>query len=90
MWKRQVWILAEPDRFLIVMITGPVGSKTQLDQISQAVLETLELSDPKAALAAKEESLNRGREFLAALSKKKLAGAISSFSKNSQKARWGD
>ena len=75
-WQRQVWILTEPGRFLIISITGPVGLKDQLNAICEAVLGTVELNDPQAALAARKENIARGEEFLAALTTKKLQAAI--------------
>jgi len=76
LWQRQVWILARPQQFLIIMISGPVDMKARLDDICQAVLETLKLTDPKTAAALREKMLARGRKLLAGLTDEKLAAAI--------------
>jgi hypothetical protein len=82
MWKRQVWILAEPDRFLILAIAGPVGIKNQMDRIHQGVLETVRLIDPESARKQREENLARGKEFLSGLTKDRIDKGIRS------KPRW--
>jgi len=58
MWQRQVWVLAEPKRFLIVMISGSETMKAELDDVCSRVLATLQLSDP-------EEARQRPREWKA-------------------------
>ncbi len=76
LWQRQVWILAQPGRFLIISITGPAGMKEQLEKICDAVLGTLRLIDPADALEARKKNIESGRKFLASLTDKKLAAAV--------------
>jgi len=76
MWQRQVWILARPSQFLIVMISGPETIKGRLDAICRRVLATLQLTDPTKAREIQRKNLARGRGFLSDLNDKKLADAI--------------
>ena len=66
-WQRQVWVQDQPGAFLIVLVSGPVDAKDKLDAIFRAVTPTLKLYDAAALLKAQEESLHRGKEFLAGL-----------------------
>ncbi len=72
-WQRQVWVQAEPGRFIIVQLSGPAGMKAQLNTIFGKVLATLEIIDPKVAAASRKANLARGRKLLAELTDKKLA-----------------
>lgn len=71
-WQRQVWVLTNPNRFLIFMISGPPDMKAQLLKIHQAVLDTVKIVDPQEAAAEQAENLKRGREFLTLLTDAKL------------------
>ena len=74
-WQRQVWVQDQPGAFLIVLVSGPVDAKDKLDAIFRAVTPTLKLYDAAALLKAQEESLHRGKEFLAGLTEEKLRQA---------------
>ncbi len=76
LWRKQVWILTEPQRFLIVMITGPVTIQPQLEAVCGEVLDTLQWFDPAEAQRRHREALKRGQDFLAALNEEKLRAAI--------------
>jgi len=76
MWQRQVWILARPSQFLIVMISGPETIKDRLETICRRVLGTLQLTDPTKARETQRKNLSRGRGFLSDLNDKRFAGAI--------------
>ncbi|HUS47429.1 MAG TPA: hypothetical protein VM098_04890 [Phycisphaerae bacterium] len=75
-YARQVWVRAEPGKFLIIKMTGSSLMRGQLDAICDKVLGTLELIDPKVAEARREESLARGRALLASLTDEKLAAIV--------------
>lgn len=66
-WQRQVWILIQPDQFLIVKIDGPQDMKAELLAISKKVLGTLKINDPGKIRAATFANLKRGEALLAAL-----------------------
>jgi len=76
-WQRQTWVLAQPGRFLIFSITGPETLKDEMNATFDAVMNTLQLNDPAAALEAREKSLARGQDLLAGLNDKKLRAIIS-------------
>ncbi len=77
LWERQVWILAEPGRFLIFVMAGPTNMSKSLDKICNQILATVQLTDPKAARAELTENLARGRDLLASLKNDKLSKAVS-------------
>ena len=76
LWQRQVWVLAQPGRFLILRMTGPMTMKNSLDAICEQVLGTLQLTDPDRAREIQRENLARGQELLATLNDKSFAAAI--------------
>ncbi len=76
LYNRQVWILAEQSRFLVVSITGPIKMQQRLDDILQASMDTLKITDPGKAIKARKEQLNSGQDLLASLKEKHLAEAI--------------
>ena len=76
MWQRQVWVLAEPKRFLIVMISGSETMKAELDDVCSRVLATLQLSDPEEARQRQRKSIQRGQDFLAALNDAQFSAAL--------------
>lgn len=77
LWERQVWILAEPGRFLVFAMAGPPDMSKQLDKICDEILTTVRLTDPKAAREEIEKNLTRGKELLASLNDNKLSKTIS-------------
>jgi len=76
LWKRQVWLPGGAKRFLVVQIAGPTGMKQTLAAVSEAVVRTLVLTDPKVAAARRKESLQRGTKLLASLTDERLAAAM--------------
>lgn len=77
LWERQVWVLAEPGRFLVFVMAGPTDMSKQLDKICDEILTTVILTDPKAAREKIEKNLTRGKELLASLNDNKLSKTIS-------------
>ncbi|MFW6062049.1 MAG: hypothetical protein ACOC93_04495 [Planctomycetota bacterium] len=55
MYRRQAWVLAESNRFLLLQIQGPEDSKSRLDEIFQTVLKTVKVTDPRSL-----EQIRRG------------------------------
>ncbi len=82
MWQRQVWILASAGRFLIIKITGPKNNADQLDKICDAVLATVEITDPNELKKHRKEMLEKGQELLAGITDKELEKAVDT------EARW--
>jgi len=76
LWERQVWVLVEPKRFLIFSMRGPETAKTRLGQLSDAILETLTLFDPKAEREMQEKNLARGQDLLGEIDDKALRAAV--------------
>lgn len=76
LWQRQAWVLARPGEFLIFAITGPRDSKEQLDKLFQAVVGTLELSDPQKATEERKQNIARGKDLLGALKDQQLGRAL--------------
>ncbi len=75
-WFRIVSGYTAPDEFLILSITGPAAERNRLLAIHQAVLDSVELLDPKALAAQREANLAAGREILAGLTAEKLTAVI--------------
>ncbi len=76
LWQRQVWIWVRPGQFLVAVISGPTKDKARLDATCQAVLNTLELTDPAKAIDIRKENLKRGELLLESLSDKKLSAVF--------------
>lgn len=76
MWQRQVWILVSSGKFLIIKITGPKNTADHLDKICDAVLGTLEITDPRELKKHRTEMLLRGQKVLGNIEDKKLAKII--------------
>ncbi len=76
LWERQVWILAEPGRFLIFVMAGPADASERLDKICSQILATVTLTDPKTAREELAQNLRRGQELLASLNDNKLSKAV--------------
>lgn len=78
MYCRQVWVHTQtkPDTFLVIACTGPMTQAQQVDQVSQASLETLRLFDPKAAREQRQQDLARGTARLARLTTPELSKVI--------------
>ena len=76
LWARQVWILAEPGRFIVLIMTGPIGMKQQLDETCSEVLKTFELTDPAEAILQSRNNLVRGKELLAGMNDAKLSAIV--------------
>jgi hypothetical protein len=74
-WRRQVWVLAQPGRFLIFWVSGLEARQNAMHEILQEALSTVKITDPIETLKAQDASLRNGRQFLAALGKKALAPA---------------
>ncbi|MCE5325912.1 MAG: hypothetical protein LLG01_05810 [Planctomycetaceae bacterium] len=77
LWKRQVWVLADPDRFLVFLMAGPTVMKDSLDAICSQMLATLQITDPTEARKAMKDHLARGVEMMAAVNDKKVSEALS-------------
>ncbi|MCE5279709.1 MAG: hypothetical protein ABFD92_03995 [Planctomycetaceae bacterium] len=77
LWKRQVWVLADPERFLVFLMAGPTSMKDALDATCTRVLETLQFTDPTEARKAMKANLARGAELMAALAGKKVGELLS-------------
>jgi len=75
-WQRRVMIHLHKRAFLELRISGAVNMQEKLDSIATAVLATLEITDPKVALARRKANLARGRELLDGLSDGKLRSLI--------------
>ncbi len=76
MWQRQVWILVSTGRFLIIKITGPKNDAAHLDKICDAVLATIQITDPNELKKQRKEMLDRGQELLGSITDEKLARII--------------
>ena len=76
MWQRQTWILSQPGAFLVVTMQGPKDRAERLDRIAEAVLGSVEVHDPTAALEQRRANLDRGEKLLTSLTGRELAGAI--------------
>ncbi len=76
LWQRQVWLLAEPQRFLIFSITGPAATKATLEKVMDAALGTLRVINLEDALKARKENIERGKVFLKAITDEKLKAAV--------------
>ena len=76
LWQRQVWILAEPGRFLILTVTGQIPDKEKLNSLCDAVLATLQLIDPKKEFAERKARVERGEKLLASLNNKKVTAVL--------------
>jgi len=75
-WQRQVWIYNQPQQFLVVRITGPAGMKKRIDTVLEAVLGTIELTDPTEAKELRKANLQRGETFLKKLADKRVAEVV--------------
>ena len=75
-WQRQVWILARPQEFIILKITGSHSMADELSALSDRTLGTMEFFDPRLTRERRRENLSRGAKLLEGLSEKKLAAAI--------------
>lgn len=67
---------AGPTRFIVLVMTGPIGAKDSIRETFDRVIGTLELFDPKEAQARRRENLERGEKLLKELDAKRLAAAI--------------
>jgi len=76
MWQRQTWMPREEGKFLILNITGPQTAREQLNAIFQAVLDTVDLTDPPSLLAKRQDNLQRGQALLASLDGAVLAKTL--------------
>jgi hypothetical protein len=75
-WQRQLWVQAEPGRFIILRVTGPWSRRESLETLSRRIVATLDVVDPKTAMARREEALDRGRKLLAGLTAEKVAAVL--------------
>jgi len=76
LWRRQSWIRVKPNEYLVLNIAGTQAAKQQMDALMDAVLGTLKLFDPSAALAERARNLKRGAAVLAGLSDKSLRALL--------------
>jgi len=76
LWQERVWILARPQEFIIVMLSGPAELRQDLEAVSQEVLATVEFFDPTEARRLRRVNLQQGKEFLASLSEARLSSAM--------------
>jgi hypothetical protein len=82
LYQRQVWVLAEPNRFLVFMISGPRDGADALTSIMDAVLGTLDVKDREKELRRRKENLKAGQEFLEDLKAADVKEALD------REARW--
>ncbi len=76
-WHYELWVLADPNRFLVLSADGPLGAKDRLEAIGREVASTLRLTDPKSLAALRKASLQRGGDLLKKLTAEKVASAVS-------------
>ena len=76
-WQYELWVLADPKRFLVLSVNGPLGERDRLESIGRAVAASLQLTDPKSLAALRATNLRRGSDLLKALTAAKLASAVS-------------
>lgn len=76
LWKRQAWILAEPNRFLILAISGAPDFREEMNRVFQAVLDSMEIVDLQNAAHLRQENLARGALLLESLTIQKLQSVI--------------
>jgi hypothetical protein len=76
LYQRQAWVMARAGEFLVFAITGPQDAKDQLEKVFDAVMETLQLTDPRKAVEESKENVARGKEVLAGVKDKQLAAAV--------------
>ncbi len=76
-YQRQLWILAEPQRFLVLAISGPASQENKLDAIFEAAADTLRVSDPTAELQRRRDYVRHGQLLLDRLTRKELDAAVS-------------
>ena len=76
LWQRQVWVLTGPGHFLIFRVFGPVDLKERLDAMCEAVVNTLQLTDPESARKERKENLARGQDLLDAVTETKISEAL--------------
>ncbi len=76
-WQRQLWLLAENDRFLVFTLSGPAGLKDNLAGFASRIFQTIQVSDPKTYIKMRRENMLRGQKLLEEIDAKTLAGALS-------------
>ena len=81
-WLYELWVLAEPGRFLALSMGGALSMRQKLEAVGREVASTLRLTDPKSLAEARKENLRRGRELLRRVTDEKLASILSA------KPRW--
>lgn len=72
LWQRQVWVQAQPQRFLVFIASGPETRKDDLDKLMDSVLATLRVEDPTAAIERRRKALQRGEELLDGLTPEQM------------------
>ena len=76
LWQRQVWIAVQDKLFLVLIMSGPKGTKNHIDSCSRAVLDSLRYIDTVAALKKRKENAHRGEILLTKLTDKKLSAVF--------------
>lgn len=76
LWQRQVWVQVQPERFLVFLVSGPETKKDHLDDLTDAVLKTLQVEDPAEAIERRREALQRGEKLLESITAEKLKQAL--------------
>ncbi|MFP4107349.1 MAG: hypothetical protein ACLFVU_14860 [Phycisphaerae bacterium] len=75
-WQKQVWILTEKRRFLILTITGAKDMEKKMDSVFGSVLGTLKVHDRISALEARKSYIAAGGKLLESLTLKKLGDSL--------------
>lgn len=75
-FQHQAWVLAEPDTFLIINVTGTETFKNRTERGFQGVMNSLQISDPGPAIMAMNANLERGAALLATIKADRVAAAL--------------
>ena len=75
-WSRSVLILVKDKELLMLALVGPMADKEAMLATHEAVLNSLELVDPKVRAMQRETNLAAGRELLSGLTAERLRGAV--------------
>ncbi|MGC9453721.1 MAG: hypothetical protein ACP5HU_02555 [Phycisphaerae bacterium] len=72
LWQRQAWVQVQPTRFLVFIISGPETQKDDLDDLMDAVLETLRVEDPTEAIERRRRALEQGEKLMDGLTPERV------------------
>ncbi len=73
---RDVWVLTEPKRFLVIRTAGPLGARADVIRHSRASIQTLRFFDPTAARKKRQAELARGAAVLESLTPARIRQAV--------------